>query len=123
MILAKKRVRRSWSDDEKRSICGQTLVPDVSVEQVARRYAMNANLILKWLKDSRFQTDAAEVEEAVFLPVEGPAGDMSLPHPVTDTVSQPGGSIKIELASGHHLAVEGSFDGTELARLLKGLVS
>ncbi|WP_156215291.1 transposase, partial [Pseudorhodobacter antarcticus] len=45
---------RIWSDDEKRTICAQTLTPGVSVAQVARRYSMNANLIFKWLKDTRF---------------------------------------------------------------------
>jgi transposase len=52
--LARKRIRRSWSDEEKRSICLQTLVPGVSIAQVALRYAMNVNLIFKWLKDPRF---------------------------------------------------------------------
>jgi len=52
--LARKRIRRSWSDEEKRSICLQTLVPGVSVAQVALRYAMNVNLIFKGLKDPRF---------------------------------------------------------------------
>ena len=36
--------KRLWSDDEKRSICDQTLAAGVSVAQVARRYSMNANL-------------------------------------------------------------------------------
>lgn len=36
---------RRWSDEEKRSICLQTAAPSVSVAQVARRYAMNANMI------------------------------------------------------------------------------
>jgi transposase len=52
--LARKRIRRSWSDEEKRSICLQTLVPGVSIAQGALRYAMNVNLIFKWLKDPRF---------------------------------------------------------------------
>ena len=46
--------KRFWSDDEKRSICAQTTMAGVSVAQVARRYAMNANLIHNWLKDPRF---------------------------------------------------------------------
>ena len=46
--------KRVWSEDEKRTICAQTLTPGVSVAQVARRYSMNANLIFKWLKDPRF---------------------------------------------------------------------
>jgi len=48
-----RRTKRLWTDKEKRSICLQTTAPDVSVTQVARRYAMNSNLIFKWLRDPR----------------------------------------------------------------------
>ena len=123
--MAKKRVRRAWSDDEKRSICVQTLVPGVSAAQVARRYAMNANLIFNWLKDPRFQPDEEDIAAPVFLPVEVSAAGTSLSHSATDKFPsyQPGGSISIELVDGHRLTVEGGFDGDALARLLKGLVS
>lgn len=46
--------KRFWSDDEKCSICRQARAPGVSVAQVARRYAMNSNLIFTWLRDPRF---------------------------------------------------------------------
>jgi len=49
-----RRKRRSWSDEEKRSICLQTLTPGVSVSQIARRYVKNDNQIFNWLKDERF---------------------------------------------------------------------
>ena len=65
--------KRLWSDYEKRSICAQTTVPGVSVAQVARRYAMNANLIHNWLKDPRFapEPEIAEPDcDGCFLPVE-----------------------------------------------------
>lgn len=39
--------KRFWSDDEKREICTQAATAGFSVAQVARRYAMNANLIHK----------------------------------------------------------------------------
>ena len=55
--------KRFWSDDEKRSIGVQTLAPGVSVAQVARRYAMNANLIHKWLRDPRFVPGGADDDE------------------------------------------------------------
>jgi Transposase len=43
------------------SICRETRAPGVSVAQVARRHALNANLIFKWLKDRRFApADAVE---------------------------------------------------------------
>ena len=37
-----RRHKRLWTDEEKRSICHQTRAPGVSVAQVARRYAVNA---------------------------------------------------------------------------------
>ena len=59
--------KRVWSDDEKVSICTQARVAGVSVAQVARRYAMNANLIHKWLRDPRFSSE----DQAADLPVYG----------------------------------------------------
>ena len=119
------RKRRSWSNEDKRTICQQTIAPGVSVAQVARRYALNANQIFNWLKDARFQPDEHEIEGSAFLPVEVCAADTPLSHSATDKFppSQPGGSIKIELADGHRVSVEGDYDGDALARLLKGLVS
>lgn len=52
----------------------QTVAPGVSVAQVARRYAVNANLIFKWLRDPRYAPNAASAastpEGSRFLPVE-----------------------------------------------------
>lgn len=67
--------KRFWSDEEKVSICAQTCAPGVSVAQVARRYAMNTNLIHKWLRDPKFAPDPEIIEDEVgetpcFLPVE-----------------------------------------------------
>ena len=65
--------KRFWSDDEKRKICGQVRVEGASVAQVARRYAMNARLIHKWMRDPRFGTVAGgpeEILEASFRPVK-----------------------------------------------------
>uniref|UniRef100_UPI0009DF9ADD transposase n=2 Tax=Alphaproteobacteria TaxID=28211 RepID=UPI0009DF9ADD len=78
-----RRTKRLWTDEEKRSICFQTAAPGVSVAQVARRYAVNANLIFKWLRDPRYAPDPASVappaEEARFLPVEIVAEPRSAP--------------------------------------------
>ncbi len=79
--------KRFRSDDEKVSICGQTRAPRVSVAQVARRYAMNANLIHTWLRDPRFAPSCTDGDDfagevITFLPVEiaGPTA----PHvPIT----------------------------------------
>ena len=44
-----RRARWLWTDEEKRWICVQTTAPDVFMAQVARRYALNANMMFKWL--------------------------------------------------------------------------
>ena len=118
--MAVKQKKRRWSDDEKRSICLQTMTRGVSVVQVARRYALNANLIFKWLRDARYAPAVDVVPEAdgpVFLPVEFEA-PASL-----DPASASTGRIEIELSSGHRITAEGAFDVDVLARLLKGLAS
>lgn len=125
------RKRRSWSDEEKRSICHQTTAPGVSVAQVARRYAMNGNQIFNWLKDERFApgVDVAEIEDGVFLPVavsDEPETALTAVHQATPVRDQDGRSIQrieISLADGHRITAEGGFDLDALTRLLKGLVS
>ena len=69
--MTERRKRRTWSDDEKRMIVAQTLVPGVSVSQVARRYDVNANLVFKWVRDPRFcGTNDIVPITPTFLPVE-----------------------------------------------------
>ena len=54
-LAVARRVRRFWSEDEKRRIVAQTCAPGVSVSQVGRRYDVNANLIFKWRRDPRYR--------------------------------------------------------------------
>ena len=120
-----RRARRLWSDEEKRSICFQTAAAGVSVAQVARRYAMNANMIFTWLRDPRYAPEAGPAVEAsatdvvAFLPVEvvdGPQGEepRRAPDPTTST-------IEIDVAGGHRLRIVGCYDPEALARLIRGL--
>ena len=117
--MAKRRKRRIWSDDEKRLIVGQSRVPGISVSQVARRYDVNANLVFKWLRDPRFQT---QDEDAVFLPVEVSQDTV----PVIDPLPEPEAvesHIELELPGGHRLTLSGAFDPERVARLVRGLAS
>ena len=104
----------------------QSCAPGVSVAQVARRHAMNTNLIHKWLRDPKFAPDPEIIECEVaetpcFLPVEivdrTPAKDMA---PKTDT--KPAQSaIEIDIAGGHRLRIIGGYDPEALAHLIRGL--
>ena len=65
------RTKRLWADEEKRSICLQKTAPVASVAQVARRYAANANMVFKWLRDLRYAPETTAVAATpAFLPVE-----------------------------------------------------
>ena len=123
--------RRIWSDDEKRMICRQARLPEVSVSQVARRYDVNANLVFTWLRDARFAPEEVEppigapateapVEPSLFLPVELVGEAVEAPSP--DAAHEPvGGTLEIALVGGHRLRVEGGYDPEALARLMRAL--
>lgn len=119
-----RRTKRLWTDEEKRSICVQTTAPDVSVAQVARRYALNANMIFKWLRDARYAPGSVQgaVDAPVFLPVEivNPARAEAA-RPILPSNVLPDCLLEIEIAGGHRLRVSGSYDPEALARLIRGL--
>ena len=123
-IWVVRRTKRLWTDEEKRSICVQTTAPEVSVAQVARRYALNANMIFKWLRDARYAPGSAQgaVDAPVFLPVEivNPARAEAA-RPILPSNVLANGLIEIELAGGQRLRISGAYDPEALARLIRGL--
>ena len=114
-----RRTRRLWSDEEKRSICLQTTAPDISVALVARRYAMNANLIFAWLRDGRFAP--GEVQAAADAPCFLPVEIVARVHGEDERHTKSDGQIEVDLAGGHRLRISGSYDPEALARLIRGL--
>jgi transposase len=130
--------KRVWSDDEKRTICAQTLTPGVSVAQVARCYSMNANLIFKWLKDPRFAPSASAPSpeesvtvDGVFLPVEidTPAHERpSVPARMNVAAGDPGPAVvahrvDIALSDGRRILVEGPTSLASIVGLVQGLTA
>lgn len=116
-----RRTRRLWTDEEKRSICLQTAAPGVSVAQVAHRYAVNANLIFKWLRDPLYRPEPGTGSEEAglrFLPVE-----IVKEAPVTRPIPAAENHIEIELVGGHRMRISGSYDPEALVRLIRGLTA
>ena len=118
--MPRRRRYRRWSAEEKRSICRETRAPGVSVAQVARRHALNANLIFKWLKDRRFAPADAVEAAPVFLPVEIHGGEVPAAR-MASPAHGAHGRVEIVLATAHRLIVEGPFDADALAKLLSVL--
>jgi len=127
--------KRFWSDEEKRSICRQTLASGVSVAQVARRYSMNSNLIFTWLRDPRFAESAGDVSDGwegdnLFLPIEvtrpGVAAHSMAGH--VDAV-QPSDvpvlaqRVDITLSDGRRIVVEGPTVLSAVMVLVQGLMA
>ena len=127
--------KRFWADDEKRLICAQAQAPGVSVAQVARRYAMNANLIFKWLKDNRFSPAAGETPGgpeggSVFLAVE--VSGSTVDHRIDDGAMGTAGStsvpllahrVDITLSDGRRVMVEGPTSLSSVVGLVQGLMA
>jgi transposase len=57
-----KRTRRPWSDEEKRRIVAEAMVPGASVAEIARRHGMNANLVFTWRKAARTASSSVPIE-------------------------------------------------------------
>jgi transposase len=125
--------KRVWSDNEKRTICAQTLTAGVSVAQVARRYSMNANLIFKWLKDPRFApvesgvSAADAVVESIFLPIEIDAPPLESAYPARDMRDPPccasAQRVDITLSDGRRILVEGPTALSWVVGLIHGLTA
>lgn len=124
--------KRFWSDDEKRLICSQARVCGVSVAQVARRYAMNANLVHTWLRDPRFSADEGEgggVEGGIgFLPVELSGVDRSAASAPL-AVSPPAlgaplsaQRVDLTLSDGRRILVEGRTSLSAVLALVEGFM-
>ena len=111
-----RRVRRFWSDDEKRRIVAQSYAPGVSVSVVARRYDVNSNLIFTWRRDPRYKPAADGEGTPSFLPVEVvPDAPPSEPSATSE------GRIEIALSSGHRVSAIGAFDVDALCRVVRAL--
>ena len=104
--------RRRWSEGEKRRIVAESYRPEVSVAVVARRNAVNANLVFKWRRQYRARGG--------FVPVVV-APDRPLAAAVDAGAGAAPGRIEIALADGSRVIVDREVDGAALARVLSVL--
>lgn len=126
--MSNRKKRRSWSEDEKREICQQAVLPGASVAQVARRYSANANMIHNWLKDARFAPLSeipSKVEDASFVELElTPADCPAVPESaVTPTAPLSASRVDITLSDGRRVLIEGSTSLATVMGLVQGLMA
>lgn len=115
---ARRRSRRTWSDEEKRRLVALTYEAGTSVSIVARRYDLNANLLFTWRREARRAeptAGAAEAASLTFAPIEVIA-DQGAP-----SCASPEGQIVIELPGGARVCIDGAVSEVALVRVLQAL--
>jgi transposase len=125
--------RRRWSIEQKQEIVAESLRPDATPTEVARKHAISSGLLYTW----RQQVLAGQLSPAVrpaptFAQVEI-AGAPRQPEPpghmpmepagsaVTTPLPRPEGLIEIVLPDGVTLRLDAQVDGRALRRVLVAL--
>ena len=123
--------RRSWTLEQKREIVAESLGPELTPTEVARKHAISSGQLYTWRRQL-LSMPGTVIERAVprFAAVElAPASPgASEPVPIDGTVAaepatlaRAGGMIEIVLPGGVSLRVDAEVDGVALRRVLDAL--
>ena len=128
-IITRGERRRSWTREQKCEIVAESLGPELTPTEVARKHAISSGQLYTWRQQllgmagaviERAMPRFAEVDLASALPgapQPAPIGGTSPPAPAART----GGIIEIVLPSGVSLRVDAKVDGRALRRVLGAL--
>ena len=120
--------RRRWSEEAKRRLVAETLVPGTTVHAVAQRHGVNTSQLFTWRKRFRSQlgfplaVPSAPAFAAVELaPVPDAPEASGGPEPAPDAIT-PGGVIEIELPERGRVRISGAVDPVVVTAALRALV-
>ncbi len=122
-----RRVRRSWTLEQKRLVVAECGAEGASIAGVARRHGLNANQLYAWRR--RLDGEGAGVRHGAILPVTLAAVEPMEARPVP-TVAPPvappiaaptRGRIQILLPGGVRIIVGADVEGAALQRVLRAL--
>ena len=122
-----RRVRRSWTLEQKRRVVAECGAEGASIAGVARRHGLNANQLYAWRR--RLDGEGAGVRHGAILPVTlaavepmeaGPVPPVA--PPVAPSIAAPTrGRIQILLPGGVRIIVGADVEGAALQRVLRAL--
>lgn len=132
-VLTRAEPRRSWTAEQKRQIVAESLGPDQTATEVARKYRISSGQLYTW-RQHLVSLPASVVARAPmqFAAVElaPTAGSPALPAPPLSQAPTPttppspahaDGLIEIVLPSGVSVRVDAHVDGRALRRVLNAL--
>jgi transposase len=108
--------RRRWSRAEKERIVAAALEPSASASEVARAAGIHVSQLFRW----RQQLCERVQIPATFNPV-AIAAEPAPASPVVAAVSEPGGTIEVEFATGGRMRISGPVDARTVSALMKAL--
>jgi transposase len=109
--------RRRWTSAEKHRIVEESLAPETTVVEVARRHDIHPNLLHLWRRQARGGTVAP-----LGRPSGAPANEVqfaSVAVAADERVSATVGSIEIEFASGTRLRITGPVDAATVSAAIE----
>jgi transposase len=118
-VLSGPERRRRWTSAEKARIVEETLAPEASVADVARRHDVHANLLHLWRRQARTRNlalvgaDDAPAPEVQFAAVAV--------TPEERVSAAPSSVIEIEFTDGTRLRITGSAEAATVSALMKAL--
>jgi transposase len=116
-VLAGPERRRRWTSAEKARIVEESLAPEASVAEVARRHDVHPNLLHLWRRQARnlalVRTDDAAADEVQFAAVTV--------TPEERGSGVPSSVIEIEFTDGTRLRITGSAEPATVSALMKAL--
>src|ERR1700722_16655363 len=124
-VISRGERRRVWRLEQKREIVAESLGPDLTPTEVARKHGISSGLLYGWRQKllsgqmthlRELPPSFAEVEIAL------PQSDRADPEPSSaDVLSRPPGLIEIVLPENVTLRVDAQVDGPALRRVLTAL--
>jgi len=128
-VLVRADRRRSWTAEQKRRIVAESLEPDVTPADVARRYGIGTGLLYTWRRQMvSLQSAMSTPSGPQFASVElSPAPLTATSNRAVSSASEvrppprPDGLIEIQLSGGVSLRVDAHVDGRALRRVLGAL--
>lgn len=120
--------RRRWSDEAKRRLVAETLVPGATVHAVAQRHGVNTSQLFTWRKRFRAELSLPAIEPAgpafaavELAPVPGASEIAGAPLTGTDSVTS-GGLIEIDLPQGGRVRILGAVEPAVVTAALRALM-
>ena len=127
--VSRRRLRRRWTDAEKRRIVAESEATGVSVSIVARRHNLNANMLFTWRREFRRLELGAGLDPVSFIPAVVSSDDLAQDRSASasgeprasieaGSASRPSGQIEIVLGGCRRIIVDRNVSAAALARII-----